>query len=103
MREAETGGFTGEALPIDYAANAASLGAKVLTASTPAELEAALAQAKTMKGGPVAVVVEVNPDPGVPAYESWWDVPVSEVSTSPRVQKARREYEENLTKERSFV
>jgi 3D-(3,5/4)-trihydroxycyclohexane-1,2-dione acylhydrolase (decyclizing) len=103
VREAESGAFTGEALPIDYAANAASLGAEVFTAETPAELEAALAKARRTKGGPVAIVVEVDPDPGVPSYESWWDVPVAEVSTSPRVQAARKDYEASLKKERSFV
>ena len=51
-------------------------------ADTPAELEAALAEAKDDQGRPVAIVVEVNPEPAVPDYESWWDVPVAEVSTS---------------------
>ncbi len=56
-----------------------------------------------MEGGPVVIVVEVNPEPSVPDYDSWWDVPVAEVSSSPRVQAARREYEANLARERSFV
>jgi 3D-(3,5/4)-trihydroxycyclohexane-1,2-dione acylhydrolase (decyclizing) len=103
FREAASGTFTGEVLPIDFAANAASLGARVMTADTPAELEAALATAAGMQDGPVVIVVEVNPEPAVPDYESWWDVPVAEVSTSPRVQAARREYEANLARERAFV
>jgi 3D-(3,5/4)-trihydroxycyclohexane-1,2-dione acylhydrolase (decyclizing) len=103
VRDPDSGTFTGEALPIDLAANAASLGARVLVASTPAELEGALAQAKGMKGGPVAIVVEVDPEPAVPDYESWWDVPVAEVSTSERVRQARQAYEASLQKERSFV
>jgi len=103
VRDADTGSFTGEALPIDYAANAASLGAKVLTANTAAELQVALAEAREVKGGPVAIVVEVNPDPAVPDYESWWDVPVAEVSTSERVRQARKEYEASMANERSFV
>jgi 3D-(3,5/4)-trihydroxycyclohexane-1,2-dione acylhydrolase (decyclizing) len=103
VREAETGAFTGETLPIDYAANAASLGATVLKAKTPAEVRTALAEAKQIKGRPVAIVIEVNPDPPVPDYESWWDVPVPEVSTSERVQDARKAYEASLKKERSFV
>ena len=77
--------------------------AAIGTADTPAALESALAEAKSRRGGPVAIVVEVNPEPSVPDYDSWWDVPVAEVSTSPRVQAARREYEENLKRERSFV
>ena len=103
VREGTPGSLSGEALPIDYAANAASLGATVLTADTPAGLKAALAESKEIKGRPVAIVIEVNPDPAVPDYESWWDVPVAEVSTSERVREARKEYESSLKNERSFV
>lgn len=103
VRDQASGSFSGEVLPIDYAANAASLGASVLTANTAAELKQALATASTIKGRPVAIVVEVNPEPAVPDYDSWWDVPVAEVSSSPRVRAAREEYEANLAKERSFV
>ena len=103
FRDPSSGTFTGEVLPIDFAANAASLGARVLMASTPAELEGALATAEGMQGGPVVIVVEVNPEPSVPDYESWWDVPVAEVSTSERVRAARLAYEGNLARERSFV
>ncbi len=103
VRDQATGSFSGAALPIDYAANAASLGASVLTANTPAELKEALATASTIKGRPVAIVVEVDPEPAVPDYDSWWDVPVAEVSSSPRVRAARESYEANLAKERSFV
>jgi 3D-(3,5/4)-trihydroxycyclohexane-1,2-dione acylhydrolase (decyclizing) len=103
FRDPASGTFTGEVLPIDFAANAASLGAEVLVAGTPAELRQALGTSAGMRGGPVVIVVEVDPEPAVPGYESWWDVPVAEVSTSPRVQAARREYEANLARERAFV
>jgi len=103
VRDPGSGTFTGEVLPIDFAANAASLGARVMSADTPGQLAAALDAAAGMRGGPVVIVVETNPEPSVPGYDSWWDVPVAEVSTSPRVQAARREYEANLARERSFV
>ena len=38
----------------------------------------------------------------VPGFESWWDVPVAEVSTVGSVQAARAEYVENEEKERFF-
>lgn len=103
VRESSTGGFTGDVLPIDFAANAGSLGAAVLTADSPAELKAALVEARGIEGRPAVIVVEIEPEPAVPSYDSWWDVPVAEVSTSPRVQAARKEYEANLARERSFV
>jgi 3D-(3,5/4)-trihydroxycyclohexane-1,2-dione acylhydrolase (decyclizing) len=102
-RDPRSGTFTGEVLPVDFAANAASLGATVFSAGTPAELTAALAAAREVEDRPAVIVVETNPEPGVPAYDSWWDVPVAEVSRSARVKAARAQYESDLKKERSFV
>jgi len=39
----------------------------------------------------------------VPGYESWWDVQVAEVSTSPQVQTARAEWETMRAQERYFL
>ncbi len=102
-RDRETGTFTGEVLPVDFAANAASLGAVTFTADSPAELEAALRDARAVADRPAVVVVETNPEPGVPAYDSWWDVPVAEVSDSEQVRAARRQYESDLVRSRRFL
>jgi 3D-(3,5/4)-trihydroxycyclohexane-1,2-dione acylhydrolase (decyclizing) len=48
------------------------------------------------------VVIETAYDQRVPGYESWWDVPVAEVSEQESVKAARREYEEARKKERYF-
>ena len=56
----------------------------------PAErLEAAKTEDST-----VVLAIEVDRYEGVPGYESWWDVPVAEVSEVPAVQDARKGYEE---------
>jgi 3D-(3,5/4)-trihydroxycyclohexane-1,2-dione acylhydrolase (decyclizing) len=39
----------------------------------------------------------------VPGFESWWDVPVAEVSEQASVQAAREQYEEHRKKQRVFV
>lgn len=39
---------------------------------------------------------------GVPGYESWWDVPVAEVSEIDTVRAAREEWEEHRAQERYF-
>jgi 3D-(3,5/4)-trihydroxycyclohexane-1,2-dione acylhydrolase (decyclizing) len=39
----------------------------------------------------------------VPSYESWWDVPVAEVSELAGVQDARRDYETARRAERRFL
>jgi 3D-(3,5/4)-trihydroxycyclohexane-1,2-dione acylhydrolase (decyclizing) len=49
------------------------------------------------------IVVEVDRYEGVPSYESWWDVPVAQVSELTAVQAARREYEEARRAERRFL
>ena len=49
------------------------------------------------------VVVETNPEPGVPAYDSWWDVPVAEVSEMDSVAEARAAWERMRPKERHFL
>jgi 3D-(3,5/4)-trihydroxycyclohexane-1,2-dione acylhydrolase (decyclizing) len=83
---------SGAYLPVDLAANAESLGARVLRAETIDELRAALAEAK---GETRTTVIAVATDryEGVPGYESWWDVPVAEVSEKETVQAAREAYE----------
>jgi len=86
-------------LPVDLAANAASLGAHVIRARTPGEVRAAVVEARGVEG-PTVVYVEVDRYEGVPAYESWWDVPVAEVSDVPEAQAARAEYEQQKRAQR---
>jgi 3D-(3,5/4)-trihydroxycyclohexane-1,2-dione acylhydrolase (decyclizing) len=90
-------------LPVDLAANAESLGARVLRAGSIDELRGALDEAKAAGRGPVVVHVETDRYAGVPSYEGWWDVPVAEVSDDPAVQEARREYEKAREAQRQYV
>jgi 3D-(3,5/4)-trihydroxycyclohexane-1,2-dione acylhydrolase (decyclizing) len=92
-----------DALPVDLAANAESLGAKVVRAHTIDELREALEGAKASAGGPVVVYVETDRYAGVPGYEGWWDVPVAELSEDPAVQEARRDYERAREAQRQYV
>ena len=87
-------GRDGEQLPIDLATNAEGLGAHVIRARNVDQLRDALVGAKAVDKT-VVIHVPVDPAAGVPGYESWWDVPVAEVSESPSVQEARRAYEDS--------
>jgi 3D-(3,5/4)-trihydroxycyclohexane-1,2-dione acylhydrolase (decyclizing) len=89
-------------LPLDFVANAASLGARAVRAGSIAELRAALEEAKSDPRTTV-IVVEVDRYEGVPSYDSWWDVAVAEVSAAPAVRAAREEYDSARRDERSFV
>lgn len=102
FRDPQTGLLTGNNLPIDFAANAASLGAHVLKANTRAELEQALEKAKRYDKT-TFIAIEVNPEIYVPGYDSWWDVAVPEVSGLESVRQARAAYEEKRKKERYFL
>src|SRR5262249_20354588 len=95
------GELSGENLPVNYAENARSLGAHAIEANTREALEAALKEARA-QSQPVVIVVPVDREQRVGGYESWWDVPVAEVSTMSPVQKAREVYEAMRPKERYF-
>jgi 3D-(3,5/4)-trihydroxycyclohexane-1,2-dione acylhydrolase (decyclizing) len=94
--------YVGDPLPLDFVANAASLGAWAVRTRTGDELKKALECAREQKRTSV-VVIETAFDERVPGYESWWDVPIAEVSESESVRTARRKYEEARKKERYFL
>jgi 3D-(3,5/4)-trihydroxycyclohexane-1,2-dione acylhydrolase (decyclizing) len=101
LRRAADGQVTDAPLELDLAANARSLGAHGVRVESIAELRRALADARTADRTTV-IVVECDPGRGVGSYESWWDVPVAEVSTMPAVGRARAEYERARARERAF-
>jgi 3D-(3,5/4)-trihydroxycyclohexane-1,2-dione acylhydrolase (decyclizing) len=82
-------------LPIDLATNAESLGARVIRCKSIDDLRAGLERAKDEETT-VVLAIEVDRYEGVPAYESWWDVPVAEVSAVESVRAARAAYERKL-------
>jgi len=86
-------GQAGESLPLDLATNAAGLGAHVFRAHNLEELRDALVAARGVEQT-VVVHVPVDRYESVPAYETWWDVPVAEVSDAEPVREARQAYEE---------
>jgi 3D-(3,5/4)-trihydroxycyclohexane-1,2-dione acylhydrolase (decyclizing) len=91
-----------DVLPLDLAANAESLGARVVRATTIAELREGLAGARGADG-PVVIHIEADRYRGVPGYESWWDVPVAEVSEEETVRAAREAYDEAHKDQRQYL
>jgi 3D-(3,5/4)-trihydroxycyclohexane-1,2-dione acylhydrolase (decyclizing) len=91
-----------ETLPVDLAANAASLGAKVLSPRTVGELADALKEAREADQ-PVVVHVETDPTSSVPIGGAWWDVAVAEVATSESVRRARADYEQHKRDQRPYL
>ncbi|MFJ9832655.1 3D-(3,5/4)-trihydroxycyclohexane-1,2-dione acylhydrolase (decyclizing) [Streptomyces sp. NPDC101169] len=102
---AADGGFTGAPLPVDLAANAASLGMRVLRARTVRDLRAALAEARAADT-PTCVYVETETSDtvsGAPPAQAWWDVPVAETATRPSAVKARELYERHVSTRRRHL
>lgn len=100
-REHQTGAYTGDKLPVDYAMHARSMGINGIKAQTKQEFESALNKAKKHE---VSTLIEVLVDLSisVPGYEAWWDVPVAEVSQSNKVVKVRKDYDQQIKQERDY-
>ena len=89
-------------LPVDLAANAASLGVDVVRAATADDLRAAITAAKASERSTV-IHVETDPMIGSPDSAAWWDVPVSEVATLASTTDARAIYEKNKAAQRPYL
>jgi 3D-(3,5/4)-trihydroxycyclohexane-1,2-dione acylhydrolase (decyclizing) len=91
-----------QALPVDLAANARSLGAHVIECKTYTDFVAALDAVRSTDRTSV-IYIQNDRYESVPNYESWWDVPVAEVSDDPQVRAAREEYERARNAQRQYV
>jgi 3D-(3,5/4)-trihydroxycyclohexane-1,2-dione acylhydrolase (decyclizing) len=100
-RYAKNGRYDGESIQVDYRANAESLGAWAVRANSIDEFKSALERGRNESRTSV-IVVETELKKCVPGYESWWDVPIAEVSEVDAVKSARAEYEKARLKERYF-
>lgn len=101
-RNEDSGQLDGGPLPVDFAGNARSMGAHVIEAVDLPSLKAALVEARDQTKTTV-IVVETDREERVGGYESWWDVPVAEVSESEAVQAAFEAYKSEKQKERVYL
>ena len=92
-RSEETNQLDGGLLPIDYAANAASMGAYVIKTTNVTELKAALEKAKTIDHTTL-IYIEVDRKKGIPGF-AWWEVAVAEISEKEAVNESFKTYQEN--------
>jgi 3D-(3,5/4)-trihydroxycyclohexane-1,2-dione acylhydrolase (decyclizing) len=98
-RNPATNELDGDYLPVDFAKLAEGLGAHTVRARTHDEVVKAV---DSMRGHDrtSVVVIEVDKEMRVPGYESWWDVPISEVAEIESILQARAQYEEGVKRER---
>ena len=95
-------GAEAEVLPVDLAENARSLGACVFKCETYDDFVSALEAARSTDRTTL-IYIENDRIVSVPGYESWWDVPVAEVSDVPAINAARKEWEKMQAKERYYL
>ena len=98
LRTHKTARLEGTFAEVDFVKNAESLGATAVRANSPAELRAALAEAKQVNGVRL-IYVQVPAEVRLPGY-SWWDVPVSATSKVSGVRSARAAYDRAVKKQR---
>ena len=91
-RTKKTDRLDGSYVDIDYAANAASFGARAWHCRTEDEVRTALAEARR-ETRTCAIVVETEEHRSTPASGMWMDVAPAEVSGDPVTRKLRKQYE----------
>ncbi|MFF4685244.1 3D-(3,5/4)-trihydroxycyclohexane-1,2-dione acylhydrolase (decyclizing) [Streptomyces sp. NPDC001307] len=102
FRDGDSGLLDGDVLPVDLAANASSLGADVLHATSVEEFRSAMEKAKAADR---TTVVHVETDlhgPNPPAH-GWWDVPVSQTSALHTTQEAYETYADRKRHQRHYL
>ncbi|SDK97588.1 3D-(3,5/4)-trihydroxycyclohexane-1,2-dione acylhydrolase (decyclizing) [Streptomyces indicus] len=103
--KAADGTYTGDPLPVDLAANAESLGMRVVRAKTVGELREALREARAATV-PTCVYVETESADtvsGAGPAQAWWDVPVAETASRKAAVEARRAYERRVRDRRRHL
>ncbi|MER6203756.1 3D-(3,5/4)-trihydroxycyclohexane-1,2-dione acylhydrolase (decyclizing) [Streptomyces sp. NPDC001586] len=97
--------YTGDPLPVDLAANAASLGMAVIRARTVRDLREALAEARSATRPTCVYTQTRTPDTvsGPPPAQAWWDVPVAETATRKAAAQAREEYDRQAAQRRRHL
>ncbi|MDW4909893.1 3D-(3,5/4)-trihydroxycyclohexane-1,2-dione acylhydrolase (decyclizing) [Streptomyces sp. ADMS] len=101
-RDGDSGLLDGDVLPVDLAANASSLGADVLRATTVDGFRTAMEKAKAADR---TTVVHVETDlygPNPPGH-AWWDVPVGEVSALDSTRAAYETYTAHKQDQRHYL
>jgi 3D-(3,5/4)-trihydroxycyclohexane-1,2-dione acylhydrolase (decyclizing) len=93
VRNPQSNTLDGDYFHVDFAQNAASMGARVWTVSTPDQACNALKEAREEKG-PCVIVAATERTRFVPAPGLWWDVEVAESTNDAVTQKLRGEYED---------
>ncbi|HVP17625.1 MAG TPA: 3D-(3,5/4)-trihydroxycyclohexane-1,2-dione acylhydrolase (decyclizing) [Spirochaetia bacterium] len=100
-RDPKTGRLTGSLIPLDFAKNGESYGAKGYSPKTLAEFRDAV---KSALAGTVSTVIDVKVTQKSMThdYESWWRVGTAQVSENPKVVEAAKKISREVETARKF-
>jgi 3D-(3,5/4)-trihydroxycyclohexane-1,2-dione acylhydrolase (decyclizing) len=100
-RDPGTGRLTGPLVPLDFAKNGESYGAKGYPVTSLDQLRSAV---KSALAGTVSTVIDVKVTPKsmTGGYESWWRVGTAQVSENPAVVEAARRMNKEAESARRF-
>ncbi|WP_315070531.1 3D-(3,5/4)-trihydroxycyclohexane-1,2-dione acylhydrolase (decyclizing) [uncultured Microbacterium sp.] len=99
---AVTGRFDGPIVPVDIAANAASMGAASWSTTTIDEFESALAQAREVQGRPAVIVAHVEPWRYLTGSGAFWDVGAAMTSERPETIAGGERHREARERQRFY-
>jgi 3D-(3,5/4)-trihydroxycyclohexane-1,2-dione acylhydrolase (decyclizing) len=100
-RDRKTGLLTGDVVPIDFARNGESYGARGFTVRTIDELRGAVRQALQETRSTV-IDIKVTPKSMTGGYDAWWRVGTAEVSANPKVVVASRRQKAEVARARKI-
>ncbi len=101
MRDPQTNRLEGEYLPIDFAKNAESMGARAWRVTSEDEVRRVLRVARDETRSCV-IVVEIEKHRYLPDSGIWWDVAAAEVTDDGVTQELRQQYEQDRAKLQKF-
>ncbi|WP_413098426.1 3D-(3,5/4)-trihydroxycyclohexane-1,2-dione acylhydrolase (decyclizing) [Streptomyces sp. Inha503] len=101
-RSAETGRLDGAVVPVDIAANAASMGAVSWSTTTIEEFRAALEDARGVQDRPAVVVAHVEPWRYLTGSGAFWDVGAAMTSERPETLEGGRQHREGRERQRYY-
>lgn len=101
-RNAETGRLDGPVVPVDIAANAASMGAASWSAKTIEEFTSALKEAREVEGRPAVVVAHVEPWRYLTGNGAFWDVGAAMTSQRPETLEGGEKHREGRERQRYY-
>ena len=101
LRSRKTGLLTGDVVPVDFARNGESYGARGFTVRTLGELRDAVRQA-LREARSTVIDVKVTPKSMTGGYDAWWRVGTAAVSRNRKVVEAARRQKAENAKAKAF-